>query len=107
MFVRYSESRRKAIFAVAPGLHVSGPVSARVTDNVRYIDVPVGAHAWLTMITPNQTIVKRRLDVVHARSVSSARAIPAAVSAENACLLGKLTAMKPGDRFVDRDACEL
>ena len=107
VFVKYSPSRKKAIFAVAPGLHISGPVSSRVTDNVRYVDIPAGSHAWLTMITANRTIVKRRLDVVRARSVRSAKAIPAALSAESACLLGKLTAMKPGDRFLDRDACEL
>ena len=107
MFVKYSPSRKKAIFAVAPGLHISGPVSTRVTDNVRYIDVPVGSHAWLTMVTANRVIVKRRLDVVRARSVSSATATPAAASAEAACLLGRLVAMKPGDRFLDRDACEL
>jgi len=107
MFVKYSSSRKKAIFAVAPGLHVSGPVSTSVSDGVRYINVPVGAHAYLTMITTNRTIVKRRLDVVRARSVSSAKATPAAVSAESACLMGKLTAMKPGDRLLDRDACEL
>jgi hypothetical protein len=107
MFVKYSPSRKKAIFAVAPGLHITGPVSSRVTDNVRYIDIPAGSHAWLAMVTANRTIVKRRLDVVRARSVSSAKATPAAVSAESACLLGKLSAMRPGDRFLDRDACEL
>jgi hypothetical protein len=107
MYVRYSESRKKAIFAVAPGVHISGPVSSRVSDNVRYIDVPAGEHAWLTIVTANRTIVKRRLDVVRARSVSGAKTTNAAASAESACLLGKLTAMKPGDRFLDRDACEL
>jgi hypothetical protein len=107
MFVRYSPSRKKAIFAVAPGLHISGPASTRVTDNVRYVDIAVGSHAWLTMITADRTIVKRRLDVVHTHSVSSAKATPAGASAEGVCLLGKLTAMKPGDRLLDRDACEL
>ena len=107
MFVKYSPNRKKAIFAVAPGVHISGPVSTRVSDNVRYVDVPVGSHARLTMITANRVIVKRRLDIVRARSVSRAKATPAAASAEGACLLGKLVAMKPGDRFLDRDACEL
>jgi hypothetical protein len=109
MFVRYSPSRKKAIFALAPGLHISGPISCRVENNqCRYLDMPVGSHAWLTMITADRTIVKRRLDVVHARSVStSSKATPAAVSAEAACLLSKLMAMKPGDRLLDRDACEL
>ena len=108
MFVRYSPSRKKAIFAVAPGLHISGPVSCRVENDVcRYIDIPVGSHAWLTMITANRTVVKRRLDVVRARSVSAGRTSNAAVSAESACLMGKLTAMKPGDGLLRRDACEL
>jgi len=107
MFVRYSPSRKKAIFAVAPGLHISGPASTRVTDNVRYIDVAAGSHVYLTMFTANRVIVKRRLDVVRARSVSGAKATPAGANAEGACLLGKLVAMKSGDRFLDRDACEL
>jgi hypothetical protein len=109
MFVKYSPSRKKAIFAVAPGLHISGSVTCRVENGqCRYLDMPVGSHAYITMITANRTIVKRRLDVVHARSVStSSKATPAAVSAEAACLLSKLTAMKPGDRLLDRDACEL
>ena len=109
VFVKYLESRRKAIFAVAPGLHVSGPVSARVTDNVRYIDIPAGSHARLTIVTPSRTVVSRRLDVVHAkaRRVSSAtKAAAASTSSEQACLLGKLRAMKPGDALLNRDACE-
>ena len=66
VFVKYSPSRKKAVFAVAPGLHISGPVKCRVEDGVcRYLDIPAGSHARLTMVTRQQgTSCSRRLDVV-------------------------------------------
>ena len=109
VFVKYSQSRKKAVFAVAPGVHVSGSVSTRVTDNVRYVDIKPGSHARLTIVTPSRTIVSRRLDVVRAKartSSNSTKATAASSRTEAACLLGKLTAMKPGDPLVSRDACE-
>lgn len=109
VFVKYSQSRKKAVFAVAQGVHISGPVSARVTDNVRYVDIKPGSHARLSLVTPSRTIVTRRLDVVHARTLTSSnttKATAASSRTEAACLLGKLMAMKPGDQLVGRDACE-
>ena len=109
VFVKYSPSRKKAIFAVAPGVHISGPASSRVTDNVRYVDIKPGSHARLTLVTPSRTIVSRRLDVVRAKARTSSnttRATAAGARTEAACLLGKLTAMKPGDSLIRRDACE-
>lgn len=109
VFVKYSQSRKKAVFAVAPGVHISGPSSSRVTDNVRYVDIASGSHARLTLVTASKTVVSRRLDVVRAKSRTTSnttKATAASSRSEAACLLGKLTAMKPGDPLVNRDACE-
>ena len=71
-----------------------------MTDNVRYVDIKPGSHARLTLVTASRTIVSRRLDVVRAKARTSSnttRATAASARTEAACLLGKLTAMKPGD----------
>ena len=109
VFVKYSPSRRKAIFAVAPGIHVSGPIQCRVVNGVcRYLDIPAGSYARLTMLTAKREIVRRRLDVEHItrRSAGQGRASAASASDANACLLHKLEAMKLGSALVDRDACK-
>jgi hypothetical protein len=108
--VKYSPSRHKAIFAVAPGLHISGPNKCRVVNNVcRYLDIKAGSHARLTTILDNRSVVSRRLDVVHTRTrnvSANTRATAAGSSADGACLLRKLRAMAPGDALLNRDACE-
>jgi hypothetical protein len=110
LFVRYSPSRHRAIFAVAPGLHISGPNRCRVVNNVcRYLDIAAGSHARLTTILDNRSVVSRRLDVVHTRTRNASagtRAAAAGAGADGACLLRKLRAMVPGDALLDRDACE-
>jgi hypothetical protein len=109
VFVKYSTSRKKAIFAVAPDLYISGPVKCRVENGVcRYLDIPVGSHARLAIVTENRSVVSRRLDVVRAKSLTSSNATKATAASvsEAACLLGKLAAMKPGDALLGRDACE-
>lgn len=110
MFVKYSPSRNAAVFAVAPGLHLTGPLKCRVVNgSCRYLDIPAGAHAWITTITANRTIVKRRLDVVRIkrRSASStSRAASASARNEASCLARKLVAMERGDALLDRDACK-
>jgi hypothetical protein len=110
MFVRYSPSRHKAIFAVAPNLHISGPVKCRVVNNAcRYLDIPAGSHARLATIIDNRTVVSRRLDVVHTRSHTASTPTRATVASDRAdagCLLRKLTAMQPADALIARDACE-
>jgi hypothetical protein len=110
VFVKYSTSRKKAIFAVAPNLYISGPVKCRVENGVcRYLDIPVGSHARLAIITENRSVVSRRLDVVRAKALTSSNtttATAAGASTDAACLLGKLVAMKPGDALLGRDACE-
>jgi hypothetical protein len=110
VFMKYSPSRDKAVFAVAPGLHISGPVKCRVQDGAcKYIDMKAGSHAWLTMITADRTVVSRRLDVVRTKaraSSASTKATAASGRSQAACLLAKLVAMKPGDALVDRNACK-
>lgn len=110
VFVKYSPSRNAAVFAVAPGLHISGPVKCRVKGGAcRYIDIPAGAHAWLTTVTRTRTVVSRRLDVVHIkrrRAGSSAKVASAGARSEAACLARKLVAMERGHALLDRDACK-
>ena len=111
VFVKYSPSRKAAVFAVAPGLHISGPAKCRVENGAcRYVDIPAGSHAWLTMVTrqPHDREPppgRRPHQAAHARA-SSTRATAASARSEAACLLGKLVAMKRGDALLDRDACK-
>lgn len=109
VFVKYSASKKKAVFAVAPGLHISGPTNCRVEDGVcKYLDIKAGSYARISMVTESKAVVSRRLDVVHtkARAAGTMKATAASGRNEAACLVGKLVAMKPGDKLVDRDACE-
>ena len=109
-FVKYSPSRKAAVFAVAPGVYVSGDVKCRVSNGVcRYVDIAAGRHAWLTVATPSRTIVSRRLDVVRVKrrtTSSSTRAASASARSEAACLARKLVAMERGDALLDRNACK-
>lgn len=107
VFVKYSPARKKAVFAVAPNVVVTG-AKCRNRDGVcRYVDLAPGEHAWLTMLMPSKTIVNRRLDVVRVKRTSNSRAGARAASSrsENACLLRKLQAAQLGD-VVGRHACE-
>jgi hypothetical protein len=109
VFVKYSPSRRKAVFAVAPGIHVSGPIACRVENGVcRFLDIPAGSYARLTMLTSKREVVRRRLDVAHItrRTGTTTKAGAASTSDANVCFLHKLEAMKPGSALVDRSACE-
>ncbi|HEV2774544.1 MAG TPA: hypothetical protein VGV90_03040 [Solirubrobacteraceae bacterium] len=109
VFVKYSPSRNAAVFAVAPGVYVSGAAKCRAQDGAcRYVDIPAGRHAWLTVAMPSRTIVSRRLDVVRIKrrtAGSATRAASAGARSEAACLARKLMAMKRGDALLDRDAC--
>lgn len=109
VFVKYSPSRKKATFAVAPSVLVTGPVKCRQQDGVcRYVDIPAGSHVRLTTLSSTRNIVSRRLDVVRTkqRSSSSTRVTAASNAGERACLLRKLQAQKAGDAPLERDACE-
>lgn len=107
VFVKYSPSRKKATFAVAPGVHVSGPVKCRQRDGAcRYVDIAAGSHVRLTMLSSTRTLVSRRLDVVHTRWRASRSTRAAADEGDNACLLRKLLAQRAGDVPLERDVCE-
>lgn len=110
VFAKYSPSRKAAVFAVAPGVYVSGAAKCRAQDGVcRYVDVPAGSHAWLTVAMPSRTIVSRRLDVVRIKrrtANSNTRAASTGARSEAACLARKLVAMQLGDALLDRAACQ-
>jgi len=109
VFVKYSPSRKAAVFAVAPGLYVSGAAKCRAQDGVcRYVDIPAGRHAWLTVALPSRTIVSRRLDVVRIKrrtASSRTRAASASSRHEAACMARKLVAMERAEALLDRDSC--
>ena len=109
VFVKYSPRRHKAVFAVAPGLLVRGPVKCRRVEGAcRYLDIPAGSYARLTMLFPGRIFVTRRLDVVAIGSGGSRGTTATAASdhGENACLLRHLKALQPSGTPIDRDACE-
>jgi len=110
VFVKYSPSLDKAVFAVAPGIVITGPVRCRLDHGVcRYLDVPAGSYTRLTMVTADGTLVRRRLDVARIdRTPASADTTTTAAKddSENACLLRELKTRNLGDAPIDRDACE-
>lgn len=109
VFVKYSPGRHKAVFAVAPGIVVSGPTKCRREHGVcRYLDIAAGSYAGLAM-GASGTIVRRRLDVVGIDSTPASAASTATAAKNenvNGCLLRKLQAQTPTDAPVDRGACE-
>jgi hypothetical protein len=65
VFVKYSPKRDKAVFAIAPSTLVTGDVDCRRKEGVcRYVDIPAGSYARLTMLGDDGSLVTRRLDVV-------------------------------------------
>jgi hypothetical protein len=109
VFVKYSPTRNKAVFAVAPNVLVSGPVKCRRVEGVcRYVDIPAGSYARLTTLTPDRIVVRRRLDVdrIGTGGANGTTATAARDNSQNACLLGKLKALKLGAAPIGRGACE-
>jgi hypothetical protein len=109
VFVKYSPKRNRAVFAVAPGLLVTGPVKCRRLEGVcRYVDIPNGSFARLTTVTRDRIVVSRRLDVaaIHRGAKAGTTAVAASDAGTNGCLLRELKSMKPGDALFGRDACE-
>jgi hypothetical protein len=73
----------------------------------RYLDIPSGSYARLTM-NVSRTTVHRRLDVVRVGGTPAGEtttAIAAEPGDEHACLLHKLQAQALSAPPVDRDAC--
>jgi hypothetical protein len=109
VFVKYSPSRNKAVFAVSPNVLVTGPVKCRRKDGVcRYVDIRAGSFARLSTLTKDRILVTRRLDVEridHGSSAASTTVVAAEDRSEGVCLLRKLQAMRSGGTAIDRDAC--
>jgi hypothetical protein len=112
MFVGYSVTRNAAVFAIAPSTKVSGVKCREVKGVCRYVDLPVGAHARLTLRDEDVDgeKVSRRLDVVGIRhlpkvagSKASARmtTLPAAK-----CLLKSLLALSATAPSISTDSCD-
>jgi hypothetical protein len=65
VFVKYSPSRHKAIFAIDPSTTVRGHIHCRRIDGLcRYVDIPAGKYARLIFVNDDGSRVSRRLDVV-------------------------------------------
>jgi hypothetical protein len=108
IFVKYSPSRRKAVFAIGPNTLVRGDVECRRKQDVcRYVDIPAGKHVRLTTLGSDGSLVTRRLDVVRIGRAPSLSATAASVAApaDGACLLGKLLTLGAKDAPLASDAC--
>lgn len=65
VFVKYSPTRDKAVFAIAPTTIVTGDVECRRKEGLcRYVDIPAGSFARLTTRAKDGSLVTRRLAVV-------------------------------------------
>jgi hypothetical protein len=65
VFVKYSHSRHKAVFAVRPTTGVHGDIRCRRIDGVcRYVEIPVGRYVRFTFVNDDGSRVSRRMDVV-------------------------------------------
>jgi hypothetical protein len=115
IFVKYSPSRDKAVFAVAPSTKVSGDAKCRRKAGVcRYVDLAEGQHVRLSMRTSDGSVVSRRLDVVRvhrAPAPIAAATAPAATPlstplSEATCLLKRLLSLSPILPSISVDACE-
>ncbi len=114
IFVKYSPSRRKAVFAVAPSTKVSGDVKCRRKEGAcRYVDVPEGKHVRLTLRASDGTLVTRRLDVVNIHGEPATTTATAVATAPRStpldqatCLLKRLLSLSPILPSISVDACE-
>lgn len=110
MFVKYSPARHKAVFAIAPSTKVDGDVRCRRVRGVcRYVDIPAGSYARLTMRGANGRYLSRRLDVVSIRhmplagnATASARTAPLATAT---CLIKSLLALPAIVPSISSDSC--
>jgi hypothetical protein len=65
VFVKYSHSRHKAVFAVRATTGVHGDIRCRRIDGIcRYVEIPVGRYARFTFVNDDGSRVSRRMDVV-------------------------------------------
>jgi hypothetical protein len=110
MFVGYSSKRNAAVFAVAPSTLVRGIKCRKVDGVCRYVDIPEGKYARLTLRGKDGSIVTRRLDVVRVRHLEAAGTSHASmrmtsVSAAQ-CLLKRLLKLPVIAPSISTDACD-
>jgi len=110
MFTHYSSARKVAVFAIAPSTTVGGDVECREVKGVcRYVDLPAGSYARLTMRSADGSVISRRLDVVSIRTLplaGNADAMPRATTLDTAkCLLKGLQSLTAGLPSISVDAC--
>jgi hypothetical protein len=103
IFVKYSPTRKKAVFAIAPTTAVGGDVDCRRKQGVcRYVDIAAGKYVRLTLRATDGTLVTRRLDVHRVRRGAQ----PASASPANgSCLLAKVLNLTADDQAPTADAC--
>jgi len=103
IFVKYSPTRKKAVFAIAPTTRVRGDVDCRRKQGVcRYVDIPAGKYVRLTLRATDGKLVTRRLDVHRVRRGAQ----PASASPANgSCLLAKVLKLTADDEAPTADAC--
>lgn len=108
IFLKYSPTRDKAVFAIAPGTLIDGTIECRRKEGLcRYIDIPAGKGVRLITRGNGGTTVARRLDVVRIvrPSQPGATATASSVPVTAACLLGKMLALEASDMPPASDAC--
>lgn len=110
MFVKYSPARHRAVFAIAPSTKVTGEVTCRTVLGVcRYVDIPAGSYARLTLRGEDGARVSRRLDVVSIRHMplkGNASASPRSTTLATAtCLVKRLLALPAIVPSISSDAC--
>jgi hypothetical protein len=108
-FVKYSPARRKAVFAVAPGVKVGGAARCRRKAGVcRYVDVRAGSAVRLIIRHTDGSLLRRHLGVVRIRRGSGTRAEVARArrtAAHGGCLLERLLAQDLSGPPVGAAAC--
>ncbi|MEA2219612.1 MAG: hypothetical protein QOJ35_2238 [Solirubrobacteraceae bacterium] len=109
MFVGYSQARNAAVFAVAPSTLVRGITCRKVHGVCRYVDIPAGSYARLTLRGRDGSIVSRRLDVARIRHLPRAGTTHAAMRRTSlsaaTCLLKRLLKLPAIAPSISTDAC--
>jgi hypothetical protein len=108
MFVRYSAARDMAVFAIAPSTTVGGDVGCRKVKGVcRYVDIPAGSYARLTLRAEDGSYISRRLDVVQIRHLEGTpqEAQRANTLSAATCLLKSLLKLPVSVASIAADAC--
>jgi hypothetical protein len=109
MFVGYAAARNAAVFAIAPSTAVTGVKCRKVKGVCRFIDLPPGAHARITLVGERGVPVHRRLDVAsirHLKLVAGSKSSARMTSLSDArCLFSKLVSLSTTAPSISADAC--